>query len=114
MPSGRPDPNATNRFHSSTAENDDLDDNQLDDEEENDQPLDLTVKRPDGGPSADGSLKSQKALLAAVPEDLALPARENGLAHPKKRSWLKVDEEDDSFPHEIEEWKKTFAVGLCG
>ena len=35
--------------------------------------------------------------------------------HPKKRNWIKMEEEDDSFPHEIEEWKKTFAAGLhCG
>lgn len=98
---------------SSTAEHDDLDDNQgVEDEEENDQPLDLTVKRTDG--SSDSCATPQKAPVSTAPDDLTLSARDNGLAHPKKRSWIKVEEEDDSFPHEIEEWKKTFAVGLCG
>ena len=77
----------------------------MEDEEENDQPLDLTVKRSDGNASGDASLKKAEDLPAI---------RENGIAHPKKRSWLKMEEEDDSFPHEIEEWKKTFAAGLCG
>jgi hypothetical protein len=48
---------------------------------------------------------------------VSVSVKENGISmhHPKKRNWIKMEEEDDSFPHEIEEWKKTFAAGLhCG
>ena len=75
--------------------------------------MELTVARPskDSAPSSHGpenGLKSEKTIDSADYGSL----KENGI-HPKKRNWIKMEEEDDSFPHEIEEWKKTFASGLC-
>jgi hypothetical protein len=38
---------------------------------------------------------------------VSVSVKENGIMHhPKKRNWIKMEEEDVSFPHEIEEWKK--------
>jgi hypothetical protein len=36
---------------------------------------------------------------------VSVSVKENGISmhHPKKRNWIKMEEEDDSFPHEIEE-----------
>jgi hypothetical protein len=50
---------------------------------------------------------------------VSVSVKENGIMHhPKKRNWIKMEEEEDdsSFSHEMEEWKKTFAAaGLhCG
>ena len=101
-----------------------------------DQPLDLTVKK-----AVDESTMSDEKpvelTVARLPKDTSSTTSshclENGLkaektidgpdygavkengnsVHPKKRNWIKMEEEDDSFPHEIEEWKKTFASGLC-
>lgn len=91
------------------------------DEEENEQPLDLTIKR-DGSESI--SSRPQLREMSGVVENglkmetseltVSVSVKENGIVHPKKRNWIKMEEEDDSFPHEIEEWKKTFAAGLCG
>lgn len=106
--------------------------------ESDDQPLDLTVKK---APSSIGAghhddslvepttpsalrdtpvsqtsqsdyVKKMDRTRLEAPEYVAL--KENGCVHPKKRNWIKMETEDDSFPHEIEEWKKTFASGLCG
>jgi len=92
-----------------------------------DQPLDLTVKKTMEESVRCPSGADEKPIELTVPRppvaSAGLPqpqngsktpdyARENGI-HPKKRSWIKIEEEDDSFPHEIEEWKKTFASGLC-
>lgn len=98
---------------------------EVDDENdaEEDQPLDLTVKR--GGSESSASqarvvssvLENGKALMMPGAAELMVSVsvkEANGIAHPKKRNWIKMEEEDDSFPHEIEEWKKTFAAGLCG
>jgi len=124
---------------SSTAEREELEDNRVhgqededDVENENDQPLDLTVKRSDADSGAFiASIQRplvvrERTTSAAFVEnglhgmekaELVVSVsiqKENGIVHPKKRNWLKMEEEDDSFPHEIEEWKKTFTSGLCG
>lgn len=96
-------------------------------EDENEQPLDLTVKRPESelGPQrpqlretpgvVENGLKMERSLMTETSElTVSVSVKENGIVHPKKRNWIKMEEEDDSFPHEIEEWKKTFAAGLCG
>jgi len=120
-----------------TAEREELEDNRVhnqddedDAENENDQPLDLTVKRSDAE-SATFIASIQRPLVvrertstfvenglhgmekAELVVSVSIQ-KENGIIHPKKRNWLKMEEEDDSFPHEIEEWKKTFTSGLCG
>ena len=110
-----------NRVHS--------DEDEDDSENESDQPLDLTVKRGDAEPGAiiasiqrplairDRSAFADNGLHGMDKAELVVSVsiqKENGIVHPKKRNWLKMEEEDDSFPHEIEEWKKTFTSGLCG
>lgn len=90
--------------------------------DDEDQPLDLTVKRSGSEFSrmprttSNMVLENGKALLAGAAELLvSVSVKEaNGISQSKKRNWLKMEEEDDSFPHEIEEWKKTLASGLCG
>ena len=122
---------------SSTAEREELEDNRVhgqededDVENENDQPLDLTVKRIDADSGAfiasiqrplvvreRTSTFVENGLHGMEKAELVVSVsiqKENGIIHPKKRNWLKMEEEDDSFPHEIEEWKKTFTSGLCG
>lgn len=117
-------------FLRSRAENEELDESgrtvEDDDNDEEDQPLDLTVKRGESESSgavhqrlprtASSILENGKALIAEAAELMvSVSVKEaNGIVHPKKRNWIKMEEEDDSFPHEIEEWKKTFAAGLCG
>lgn len=100
----------------------------MEEEDENEQPLDLTVKRSDSQSSVhlqrpqmkeicgDNAMKSDRSHLKETSELTVSVSvkKENGILHPKKRNWIKMEEEDDSFPHEIEEWKKTFAAGLCG
>ena len=124
---------------SSTAEREELEDNRVhgqededDVENENDQPLDLTVKRSDADSGAfiasiqrplvvrertSSAAFVENGLHGMEKAELVVSVsiqKENGIDHPKKRNWLKMEEEDDSFPHEIEEWKKTFTSGLCG
>lgn len=116
--------------YSSTAEHEELDESRtMEEEDENEQPLDLTVKRSDSESSVhlqrpytkenstvgDNAMKIDRSHLKETSElTVSLSVKENGVIHPKKRNWIKMEEEDDSFPHEIEEWKKTFAAGLCG
>lgn len=96
-------------------------------EEENEQPLDLTVKRIELESHASlqrsqfretpGVIENgmDRTLTGTSELTVSVSVKENGIMHPKKRNWIKMEEEDDSFPHEIEEWKKTFAAGLhCG
>ncbi len=60
-------------------------------------------------------LKMDRSMTGTSQLTVSVSVKENGIMHPKKRNWIKMEEEDDSFPHEIEEWKKTFAAGLhCG
>ena len=126
-------------FFSSTAEREELEDNRVhgqededDVENENHQPLDLTVKRSDADSGAfiasiqrplvvrertSSEAFVENGLHGLEKAELVVSVsiqKENGIVHPKKRNWLKMEEEDDSFPHEIEEWKKTFTSGLCG
>ena len=119
-----------NDVYSSTAEHDDLLDESrnMEDDEENEQPLDLTVKRGDCEPVVglhrpqlrdtpgvvENGLKKDRTLSETSELTVSVSVKDNGIVHPKKRNWIKMEEEDDSFPHEIEEWKKTFAAGLCG
>jgi hypothetical protein len=118
--------------NSSTAEHEDLDESrnieeEEEEEEENEQPLDLTVKRVEsesnsGHPQlretsavVENGLKMDRSMTGTSQLTVSVSVKENGIVHPKKRNWIKMEEEDDSFPHEIEEWKKTFAAGLhCG
>ncbi|KAK4002739.1 hypothetical protein OUZ56_004543 [Daphnia magna] len=119
---------------SSTAEHEDLDESrnveeEEEEEEENEQPLDLTVKRIESESHAvvqrpqfretpgvvENGMKMERNLTGTSELTVSVSVKENGVVHPKKRNWIKMEEEDDSFPHEIEEWKKTFAAGLhCG
>lgn len=126
-------------FFSSTAEREELEDNRVhgqededDVENENHQPLDLTVKRSDADSGAfiasiqrplvvrertSSEAFVENGLHGLEKAELVVSVsiqKENGIVHPKKRNWLKMEEEDDSFPHEIEEWKKTFTSGFCG
>ena len=97
-----------------------------------DQPLDLSVKKmvskypcneidavkqsltpslidtSSGQSTNESESKNEKAADA-----LANVAIKENCILPKKRSWVKIEEEEYSFPHEIEEWKNTFASGLC-
>lgn len=97
----------------------------MEEDDENEQPLDLTVKRSESELSiqrpqlretpVEAGLKMERSLMTDTSElTVSVSVKENGIVHPKKRNWIKLEEEDDSFPHEIEEWKKTFAAGLCG
>ena len=103
-------------------------------DENDEQPLDLTVKKslsnhledavmepttPSAlrdtpvSQSSQSEVKKMERNRLEAPE-YVLALKENGCILPKKRNWIKMEEEDDSFPHEIEEWKKSFASGLCG
>ena len=82
--------------------------------EEEEKPVELTVPRPtrDPAPSSAHSLENGMKSEKTIDDRADYSAvKENGI-HPKKRNWIKMEEEDDSFPHEIEEWKKSFASGL--